>query len=41
MHARRERTEETLVAEEHPVNKDMGMDELLNNWKTQKKTKRN
>ena len=37
----RERTETTSVAEEHPVNEDMDMDELLKTWKAQKKTKRN
>jgi hypothetical protein len=39
--ARHERTEATSTVEEHPVNEDMEMDELLKNWKTQKKTKRN
>ena len=38
---RRERIETTSAVEEHPVNEDMEMDELLKNWKTQKKTKRN
>ena len=39
--ARHERTETTSTVEEHPVNKDMEMDELLKNWKAHKKTKRN
>jgi hypothetical protein len=36
-----ERNETTSIVEEHPVNEDMEMDELLKTWKTQKKTKRN
>jgi hypothetical protein len=36
-----ERTETTSAVEEHLVNKDMDMDELLKTWKEQKKTKRN
>jgi hypothetical protein len=40
-HARRERTEATSYVEENLVNEEMDMDELLNNWKTQKKTKIN
>jgi hypothetical protein len=40
-HTRRERTETTSTAEEHPTNEDMEMDELLKTWKAQKKTKRN
>ena len=38
---RRERTETTSIVEEHPVKKDMDMDDLLKNWKAQNKTKRN
>jgi hypothetical protein len=38
---RRERTETTSSAEEHPVNEDMDIDDLLKNWKAKKKTKRN
>ena len=41
MHDRCERIEATSTTEEHPINKDMEMDELLKNWKIQKKTKRN
>jgi hypothetical protein len=36
-----ERTETTSIVDEHPVNEDMEMDELLKIWKAQKKTKRN
>jgi len=41
IHTHRERTETTSAVEEHPVNEDMEMDELLKTWKTQKKTKNN
>jgi hypothetical protein len=37
----RERTETTSSADEHPVNEDMDVDDLLKNWKAKKKTKRN
>jgi hypothetical protein len=33
--------ETTSATEEHPVNENMEMDELLKTWKAQKKTKRN
>ena len=36
-----ERTETTSSAEEHRVNEDMDIDDLLKNWKAKKKTKRN
>jgi hypothetical protein len=36
-----ERNETTSSADEHPVNEDMDMDDLLKNWKAKKKTKRN
>jgi hypothetical protein len=38
---RPERTETTSSAEEHPVNEDMDIDDLLKHWKTKKKAKRN
>jgi hypothetical protein len=38
---RNETNETTSAAEEHPVNEDMEMGELLKTWKAQNKTKRN
>jgi hypothetical protein len=40
-HTQRERTETTSSAEEHLVNEDMDIDDLLKHWKEKKKTKRN
>jgi hypothetical protein len=40
-HTRHERTKTTSSAEEHPVNEDMDIDDLLKHWKAKKKTKRN
>ena len=40
-HTQRERTKTTSSAEEHPINEDMDVDDLLKNWKAKKKTKRN